>query len=143
MRLEIVKGEDMVRRSFLLSFMAIGLAACASPQAPIGDDGLPGQQVYRIRAQDADEIQFRMLDGLNALREAANAPTRGTNDNPPTRALHMHQGKHGPYRGQSRNPPSAHRTTVEAPGNPPAPASRPRQLSAGAQRCKEALRSPG
>jgi len=75
MRSEIVKGEVMVRRSFLLGFMAIGLTACASPQAPIGDDGLPGQQIYRIRAQDSDDVQFRMLDGLNALREAANAPT--------------------------------------------------------------------
>lgn len=32
---------------------------------------MPGQQIYRIRAQDTADIQFRMLDGLNALRQAA------------------------------------------------------------------------
>ncbi|MDA9208493.1 CAP domain-containing protein [Octadecabacter sp.] len=39
----------------------------------MGADGLPGQQVYRIRAQDSSDIQFRMLDGLNALRQASGA----------------------------------------------------------------------
>lgn len=63
----------MLRRSFLLGSMAVGLAACGGPQAAIGPDGLPLPQVYRIGAQDADNIQFRMLDGLNALREAAGA----------------------------------------------------------------------
>ncbi len=63
----------MLRRSFLFGFMSIGLAACAGSQAPIGADGLPGQQVYRIRAQDSADIQFRMLDGLNALRQASGA----------------------------------------------------------------------
>ena len=66
-------GENMLRRSFLMGFMAVGLAACSTSQVPTGADGLPGQQVYRIRAQDADDVQFRMLDGLNALRQASGA----------------------------------------------------------------------
>jgi len=63
----------MLRRSFVFSFMAAGLAACGGPQAAIGPDGLPVAQVYRIGPQDTDNIQFRMLDGLNALRQAAGA----------------------------------------------------------------------
>lgn len=53
--------------------MALGLAACGAPQVAIGPDGLPVAQVYRIRPQDESDIQFRMLDGLNALRQAAGA----------------------------------------------------------------------
>ncbi len=64
----------MLRRSLLIGFMSVALAACGGSQAPIGADGLPGQQVYRIRAQDTADVQFRMLDGLNALRQAAGGP---------------------------------------------------------------------
>lgn len=64
----------MFRRTFILSSMAAGLSACGTPQSGIGPDGLPLPQVYRIRPQDADDIQFRVLDGLNALRGAAGAP---------------------------------------------------------------------
>ncbi len=63
----------MLRRSFIFSSMALGLTACAGGQTSVGPDGLPAQTVYRISAQDSDEIQFRVLDGLNALRQAANA----------------------------------------------------------------------
>ncbi|PVA07679.1 CAP domain-containing protein [Thalassorhabdomicrobium marinisediminis] len=63
----------MLRRSFILGLMAMGLTACGAPQAPVGPDGLPVRQVYRISEQDSDSVQFRMLDGLNALREAAGA----------------------------------------------------------------------
>ena len=63
----------MLRRTFVFGLMAAGLAACAGPQAAIGPDGLPLPQVYRITGQDADNIQFRMLDSLNALRSAAGA----------------------------------------------------------------------
>lgn len=61
----------MLRRTFLLTSAAFGLAACAAPQAQIGADGLPARQVYRIDPGDTDAIQFRMLDGLNALRQSA------------------------------------------------------------------------
>lgn len=70
---EIDKGTHMLRRSFILGSMAFGLASCGGTQAAIGPDGLPIAQVYRISAQDTDAIQFRVLDGLNALRQSAGA----------------------------------------------------------------------
>lgn len=63
----------MLRRSFLLGFSALALAACEGPQVAVGPDGLPLPQVYRIDPQSAGDIQFRMLDGLNSLRQAAGA----------------------------------------------------------------------
>jgi uncharacterized protein YkwD len=50
------------------------LAACAPSPPAVGPDGLPLPEVYRIRGSDANEIQFRMLDGVNALRQAAGVP---------------------------------------------------------------------
>ena len=56
------------------------LAACAPPAPTVegptalGPDGLPLPTVYRIRASDEDDIKFRMLDSINALRRAAAAP---------------------------------------------------------------------
>ena len=48
------------------------LTACApAPSSRIGPDGLPLPQVYRISAADEADIQFRMLDGINSLRQAA------------------------------------------------------------------------
>lgn len=47
------------------------VAACASRSAQIGPDGLPLPQIYRITEQDEIEIGFRMLDGVNTLRQAA------------------------------------------------------------------------
>jgi uncharacterized protein YkwD len=71
---EIDKGSHMLRRSFILGSLAFVLAACGgAPVATIGADGLPLPQVYRIGPQDVDDIQFRMLDGLNALRDASGA----------------------------------------------------------------------
>ncbi|MDC1230569.1 CAP domain-containing protein [Octadecabacter sp.] len=63
----------MLRRSFIFSSMTLGLAACGGAPAAIGPDGLPVTRVYRIGPQNTDNIQFRMLDGLNALRQAAGA----------------------------------------------------------------------
>jgi len=64
----------MLRRVFLL-FILAGLAACAqAPQPPrIGPDGQPLPRIYRIAASDADEVKFRVLDSVNALRRASNA----------------------------------------------------------------------
>lgn len=61
----------MLRRTVLMGILATGLTACAGPQAPIDPNALPGQQVYRIRQSDVADVQFRMLDGLNALRQAS------------------------------------------------------------------------
>lgn len=66
----------MYRRSFLLSsFAAVSLGACApSPEPKFGPDGRPIPQVYRIKAADTADIQFRMLDSVNALRQARGVP---------------------------------------------------------------------
>ena len=62
----------MFRKLFaILALFAI--AACASPPPPVGPDGEPLARVYRIDPSDADDVQFRMLDGINALRAAAGA----------------------------------------------------------------------
>lgn len=59
----------------MLGLALTGLAACAPrPSAPVGENGLPQQQVYRISETDTNEIPFRVLDGLNSLRSAAGAP---------------------------------------------------------------------
>lgn len=59
---------------FSLIFAALlALAACSTPEPRFGPDGKPLPQVYRIGSGDTAEIQFRMLDGVNALREARGA----------------------------------------------------------------------
>jgi uncharacterized protein YkwD len=50
------------------------LAACAPAPPRLGPDGLPLPEVYRIGRGDANEIQYRMLDSVNALRQAAGVP---------------------------------------------------------------------
>ncbi len=66
----------MNRRTVLILPAALLLAACVSaPSSPtLGPDGLPQPQVYRIGANDAATIQFRMLDSLNVLRQSVGAP---------------------------------------------------------------------
>ncbi len=49
------------------------LAACATPAPQVGPDGLPLPQVYRITSRMESEVQFRMLDSINALRQASGA----------------------------------------------------------------------
>jgi len=60
----------------MLVGLALGaLAACSgSTSARIGPDGLPLPQVYKISPSDTGDIQFRMLDSVNALRQAAGVP---------------------------------------------------------------------
>lgn len=62
----------MLRTCLLLS--ALFLAACSTPEPRFGPDGQPLPQVYRIKGGDTAQIQFRMLDSVNALRQAAGAP---------------------------------------------------------------------
>lgn len=60
------------RRDVLVGFAAIGVAGCAgNTPSRIGPDGLPLPQVYNIGPGDKDDIQFRMLDSVNSLRQAA------------------------------------------------------------------------
>ena len=62
------------RRSFLVLSAAFAGACAAPAPVPLAPDGRPVPQVYRIRPEDEVRIQFRMLDSLNALRNAVGAP---------------------------------------------------------------------
>ena len=65
----------MHRRAVLIRLTLTRLAACSGNSAArIGADGLPLPQVYQIGPNDVDDIQFRMLDSVNALRQAAGVP---------------------------------------------------------------------
>lgn len=63
----------MVRSISILVATLLALTACAPPPPSVGPDGQPLPTVYRIRAGDAAQIQFRMLDSVNSLRQAAGA----------------------------------------------------------------------
>lgn len=61
----------MFRREMIFGMAAVGLAACETvPASRLGPDGLPLPTVYRIAEGQEAEIQFRMLDSVNALRQA-------------------------------------------------------------------------
>ncbi|NNE80524.1 MAG: CAP domain-containing protein [Silicimonas sp.] len=56
-----------------LLMCALALAACSTPEPRFGPDGQPLPVVYRIGSSDTAKIQFRMLDSVNALRQARGA----------------------------------------------------------------------
>ncbi|MFC3613546.1 CAP domain-containing protein [Lutimaribacter marinistellae] len=62
----------MIRAISLLLLGFLALAACTpTPSSPrLGADGKPLPQVYRISG-NPEKIQFRMLDSVNALRQAS------------------------------------------------------------------------
>ena len=65
----------MNRRKILTGLTLMGLAACnGNTSARIGADGLPLPQIYRIGPNDIGSIQYRMLDSVNTLRQAAGVP---------------------------------------------------------------------
>lgn len=66
----------MARLFGLLFPVLLVLAACAAPPAPpqMGADGKPLPRVYRIGPGQTSEIQFRVLDSVNTLRQAAGRP---------------------------------------------------------------------
>lgn len=69
------------RRAVILGLPAL-VAACgggSNGRPPVGADGLPLPRLYRIRPGDLGAIQFRMLDGVNSLRQAAGAPALNLN----------------------------------------------------------------
>lgn len=64
----------MNRRHFIVMSGLFTAVACAPvPKGRIGPDGNPLPQVYRIKPDMEADIQYRMLDGVNALRQAAGA----------------------------------------------------------------------
>ncbi len=64
----------MTRKSFLMLCAALALSACATGGAiPLGPDGKPLPQVYRITPDVSRQIPFRMLDSVNSLRAARGA----------------------------------------------------------------------
>ena len=54
----------------LFSVMTL-LSACGAPPPTVGTDGKPLPRVYKIRSGETSKIQFRMLDSVNSLRQAA------------------------------------------------------------------------
>ena len=59
---------------FLISALLV-LQACTATTTPqIGPDGKPLPKLYRISTGSTAKIQYRMLDSVNALRQAAGAP---------------------------------------------------------------------
>lgn len=73
MAVQIVqRPENMIRTLFTLT-MVLFVAACATPAPQIGPDGKPLPQLYVIDERDTADIQFRVLDGVNALRSASGA----------------------------------------------------------------------
>ncbi|MFU8865784.1 MAG: CAP domain-containing protein [Rhodobacterales bacterium] len=65
----------MFRLYAILTSITLIIAGCAAPMAPptMGPDGRPLPRVYRISAGDTSEIQLRMLDSVNSLRQASGA----------------------------------------------------------------------
>lgn len=53
--------------------LLLAVSACTTTvtDPPLGADGKPLPQLYRIRANDTSKIQFRMVDSVNALRSAS------------------------------------------------------------------------
>jgi len=65
----------MARLLALLFSALFVLAACDTTTAPqMGADGKPLPKVYRIGAGATGKIQYRLLDSVNSLRQAAGAP---------------------------------------------------------------------
>ena len=73
----------MPRIVSLLLAALVALAACVpadtSLNQPLGADGKPLPKLYRIRSGDTGKIQFRMLDSVNSLRQAAGVGTLSLN----------------------------------------------------------------
>ena len=49
------------------------VASCDPDLPPIGEDGKPLPKIYRLSEQKTAEVQYRMLDAVNALRSSSNA----------------------------------------------------------------------
>lgn len=63
----------MLRLLGLVLISALSLSACVDTTPQMGPDGKPMPRRYYIGAGDNSAIQYRMLDSVNALRQAAGA----------------------------------------------------------------------
>lgn len=64
----------MSRLLILLISALLVLTACGETSAPkVGSDGKPLPRLYRIPKGQTAKVQFRMLDSVNALRQASGA----------------------------------------------------------------------
>ena len=65
-----------MRLVLVLMASLMALTACTTnvTEPPLGADGKPLPRLYRIRSGQTDNIQIRMLDSVNVLREAAGVP---------------------------------------------------------------------
>lgn len=61
----------MLTRISLLLAAGLALAACDAPAPTLGPDGKPLPRVYDINDRSFSRIQYRMLDSVNSLRQAA------------------------------------------------------------------------
>ncbi|MFK7836925.1 MAG: CAP domain-containing protein [Sulfitobacter sp.] len=64
----------MIRILSVIVALALVLTACAPAAPQLGTDGKPLPKAYRISRADTGKIQFRMLDSVNALRQASGRP---------------------------------------------------------------------
>lgn len=93
----------MFRKVLLPALALLALSACETGPS------VSGAGVYRIRAGDTAEIQYRMLDSVNALRAGVGAPPVALNANL-TAAAETHardmsrQGRAWPF-GSDRSSP--------------------------------------
>ena len=60
----------MVRLIALMTATILGLVACTPVTPTSGADGAKVAKVYRIGRSETGKLQFRMLDSVNALRQA-------------------------------------------------------------------------
>ncbi len=61
----------MTRLALIIAASVLALAGCESGDQRLGADGKPLPRAYFIGMGDKSRIQFRMLDSVNELRQAA------------------------------------------------------------------------
>ena len=63
----------MVRMTAIMMVGLISISACTPSEPPLGRDGKPATKVYKIGRNETGNLQFRMLDSVNALRGSKGA----------------------------------------------------------------------
>jgi uncharacterized protein YkwD len=63
----------MLKFAYKMLVVVMLLASCASDLPTMGPDGKPVPKIYRLSMQKTAEVQFRMLDAVNALRSSSEA----------------------------------------------------------------------